>query len=49
MIEGMHRLKHMGCKVAFVSGSSEAANALYFSVIGAEHDIYEPWEKIIES
>ena len=49
MIEGMYRLKHMGCKVAFVSGSSEAANALYFSVIGAEHDIYEPWEKIIES
>jgi hypothetical protein len=35
--------------VAFVSGSSEAANAMYFSVIGAEHDIYEPWEKIIES
>jgi len=49
MTEGMHRLKHMGSKVAFVSGSSEAANALYFSVIGAEHDIYEPWEKIIES
>jgi GNAT superfamily N-acetyltransferase len=49
MIEGMHRLKHMGCKVAFVSGSSEAANALYFSVMGEEHDIYELWEKIFES
>jgi GNAT superfamily N-acetyltransferase len=48
MIEGMHRLKHMGCKVAFVSGFSEAANALYFSVMGGEHDIYELWEKIFE-
>jgi mycothiol synthase len=49
MIEGMHRLKHMGCKVAFVNGFSEAANALYFSVMGEEHDIYELWEKIFES
>lgn len=48
MIEGLHRLKRMGCKVAFVSGFSEAANALYFSVMGPEHDIYEPWEKILE-
>lgn len=48
MIEGLRRLKHMGCKVAFVSGSSEAANALYFSVMGREHDIYELWEKIFE-
>ena len=47
MIEGMHRLKHMGCKVAFVSGSSDAANALYSSVMGGEFDISEPWEKII--
>lgn len=49
MIEGMHRLKRMGCKVAFVSGFNEAANALYFSVMGTEHDISEPWEKVIES
>lgn len=49
MIEGMHRLKKMGCKVAFVSGSSDAANALYSSVMGGEHDISEPWEKIITS
>ncbi|MBK7456144.1 MAG: GNAT family N-acetyltransferase [Anaerolineales bacterium] len=27
MIEGMHRIKHMGCKVVFVSGSSAVANA----------------------
>ena len=49
IIEGMHRLKRMGCKVAFVSGFNEAANALYFSVMGTEHDISEPWEKVIES
>jgi len=48
MIEGMTRLKHMGCKVAFVNGFSEAANALYFSIMGREHDIYELWEKIFE-
>ena len=48
MIEGLHRLRRMGCKVAFVSGFSEAANTLYLSVMGSEHDISEPWEKILE-
>lgn len=47
MIEGLHRLKRMGCKVAFVGGYSEAANALYFSVMGPDHDISEPWEKVL--
>ena len=46
MIDGLHRLKHKGCKVAFVGGYSQAANALYFSVMGSAHDISEPWEKI---
>ena len=46
MIEGLHRLKLMGCKVAFVGGYSQAANALYFSVMGPDHDISEPWEKV---
>jgi mycothiol synthase len=45
MLHGLHRLRHMGCKVAFVGGYSEAANALYFSVMGPEYDISEPWEK----
>lgn len=48
MLEGLHRLKRMGCKIALVGGYSEAANALYFSVMGAEHDISEPWEKVVE-
>lgn len=46
MYEGLRRLQRMGCKVAFVGGYSEAANALYFSVMGPEHDILEPWEKV---
>ncbi len=45
LFEGLRRLKRMGCKVAFVGGYSEAANALYFSVMGPEHDISEPWRK----
>lgn len=46
ILEGLHRLKRMGCKVAFVGGYSQAANALYFSVMGPEHNVSEPWEKI---
>ena len=49
ILEALHRLKRMGCKVAFVGGYSERANALYFSVMGPEHDISEPWEKICKS
>jgi mycothiol synthase len=45
IFEALHRLKRMGCKVAFVGGYSEAANALYLSVMGPEYDISEPWEK----
>lgn len=45
LLEALSRLQRMGCKVAFVGGYSQAANALYFSVMGPEHDISEPWEK----
>lgn len=45
ILEALHRLNRMGCKVVFVGGYSEAANALYFSVMGPEYDISEPWEK----
>jgi len=45
ILDVLHRLKRMGCKVAFVGGYSEGANALYFSVMGPEYDILEPWEK----
>jgi GNAT superfamily N-acetyltransferase len=46
LIEGLHRLQRMGCQVAFVGGYSEAANALYFSVMGPERDISVPWQKV---
>jgi mycothiol synthase len=46
ILEGLQRLQRMGCQVAFIGGYSRAANALYFSVMGPEHDISEPWEKI---
>ena len=45
ILTGLHRLKQRGCKVAFVGGYSQAANKLYFSVMGPYHDISEPWEK----
>jgi len=48
-LEALHRLKRMGCQVAFVGGYSERANALYFSLMGPEHDISEPWEKISQA
>ncbi len=46
MLGGLHRLQQMGCKVAFVGGYSQAANALYFSVTGPECDISKLWEKV---
>jgi GNAT superfamily N-acetyltransferase len=46
MLEGLHRLQQMGCVLAFVGGYSEKANALYFSVMGPEFDVSEPWEKV---
>lgn len=45
MTEGLRRLQRMGCTRAFVGGYSAAANALYRSVMGPEHELYEPWIK----
>jgi len=44
IMEGLHRVKHMGCKAAFVGGYSTAANATYFSAFGTECSLFEPWE-----
>jgi mycothiol synthase len=41
--EGLRRLQYMGATVAFVSGFSPAANALYRSVMGNDYELYEPW------
>jgi hypothetical protein len=39
------RLQRMGATRAFVNGYSAAANALYRSVMGPEHELYEVWVK----
>lgn len=45
MTEGLRRLQRLGATMAFVSGYSPAANALYQSVIGPDRELYEPWVK----
>lgn len=45
MSEGLRRLQRMGATRAFVSGYSAAANALYRSVMGSEHELNEVWVK----
>jgi mycothiol synthase len=45
LTEGLRRLQRMGATRAFVSGYSVAANALYRSVMGLEHELYEVWVK----
>ncbi len=45
MNEGLRRLKRYGGVVATVGGYSEAANALYRSVMSPEHLLFERWEK----
>jgi GNAT superfamily N-acetyltransferase len=46
ILEALHRLRRMGCLVAFVGGYSAEANALYASVMGPDHDRSEPWERV---
>ena len=43
MTEGLQRLHRMGATLAFVSGFSPPANALYRSVMGNDAELYEPW------
>ena len=45
LTEGLRRLQRMGATRAFVGGLSPAANALYRSVMGPDHELYEPWVK----
>lgn len=45
MTEGLRRLQRMGATRAFVGGHSAAANALYRSVMGSKHELYEVWVK----
>ncbi len=43
MTEGLRCLQRMGCLTASVGGGSTWANALYRSVMGPEHELYESW------
>jgi len=45
LTEGLRRLQRMGALTAFVSGFSTAANALYRSVMGPDHEMCEVWIK----
>lgn len=45
MTEGLSRLQRMGATMAFVGGLTPAANALYRSVMGPDHELYESWVK----
>ena len=45
MTEGLRRLKHMGALYATVGGYSEAAIALYSSVMTPNFVLYERWHK----
>jgi len=45
MCEALRRLKRVGGTLATVGGYTTAANALYVSVMSAEHVLSEPWVK----
>lgn len=45
LTEGLRRLQRMGATRAFVGGYSQAANALYRSVMGPDNELDEPWVK----
>ncbi len=46
LTEGLRRLQRRGALVAGVGGYSPHANALYRSVMGDDHTLYEPWVKV---
>jgi mycothiol synthase len=46
MMEAMRRIHAMGATLVTVGGYSEAANALYSSVLSPETVLIEPWNKI---
>jgi len=45
LTEGLRRLQRMGATRAFVGGNSDAANALYRTVFGPDHERHEAWVK----
>jgi hypothetical protein len=47
MYEAMCRLERMAGTLATVAGYTEAANALYASVVSKEYELSEPWAKAL--
>jgi len=45
LLEGLRRAQRLGATLATVGGFSEAANGLYRSVMGDDHDRLVPWER----
>jgi mycothiol synthase len=45
LFDGLRRAQRLGATLATVGGSSEAANGLYRSVMGDDHDRLVPWER----
>ena len=45
LTDGLRRLQRVGATHAFVGGYSPAANSLYRSVMGPDHELDEPWLK----
>jgi hypothetical protein len=46
MFEAMRRIQAMGATLVTVGGYSEAANALYSSVMSPDYLLIESWEKV---
>jgi mycothiol synthase len=46
ILEALHRLRSMGCLVAFVGGYPEDVNRLYASIMGRDQDRSVPWELV---
>jgi GNAT superfamily N-acetyltransferase len=44
LVEGMHRLKHLGCLRVFAKADDRAADALYTSVMSGKY-VSETWIK----
>jgi mycothiol synthase len=43
MCKALRRLKRMGAAIATAGGYTQAANALYASVVSTEYELFEPW------
>jgi len=48
LLEGLRRARRMGATLATVGGFSQAANGLYRSVMGDDHDRLVPWARTWE-